>query len=77
MVRRLYERKSKGRCRLEKVSLSQAREGNGSVLNGSRGLGALGEDRCGTAATVKPFQESVALEHPTSVRRQRAASLGG
>ena len=56
---------------------AQARKGNGSVLNYSRGLGALGEDRCGTVATLEPFHRSVAVKHRTSVRCQRAASLGG
>ena len=56
---------------------AQARKGNGSVLNASRGMGALGEDRCGTVATLEPFHASVAVRHRTSVRCQRAASLGG
>ena len=64
-------------CQVVVGGWAQAREGNGSVLNCSRGLGALGEDRCGTVATLEPFHESVAVKPGTGVRCQRAASLGG
>ena len=62
-------------CQVVVGGRAQAREGNGSVLNCSRGLGALGEDRCGTVATLEPFHRSVAVKHRTSVRCQREPRL--
>ena len=74
-ARRAECTQAKGRCRLEKVSLSQAREGNGSVLPRLPWVGSVGRGplRNGRNARAVPCERCRQARHRRSSPTSRVS----